>query len=248
MSESVIRQDAAGVCTLTLNRPHKLNALDTSVFEALDAHLATLENEAGEVGCAVLRGAGRAFCAGADLNALGPATDKPATYKSRVIERLARLPLPVVAAIHGVCFTGGLELALACDFLVADSTARFADTHGKWGFVGAWGMLQRLPRRIGLPAAKRMMLTGCEIGAVEAKERGLIDLLAPADGLDELLKSFIAEILANSWFTNSATKQLLIETDGMSLAQGLAHEQYHYPGWAPDYRERIAAFRRDRAL
>jgi enoyl-CoA hydratase/carnithine racemase len=246
MSESVVRHDADGVCTLTLNRPDKLNALDTSAFEALDAHLAALESDGGKVGCVVLRGEGKAFCAGADLAAVGAATDKPITYKPRVIERLACLRLPVVAAVHGVCFTGGLELALACDFIVADATARFADTHGKWGFVGAWGMLQRLPRRIGLPAAKRMMLTSREVNAVEAKEMGLVDLLAPAGELGELLKSFVAEILANSWFTNSATKQLLIETDGMALAEGLAHEQYRYPGWAPDYRERIAAFRRTR--
>jgi enoyl-CoA hydratase len=246
MSESVIRHDAGGVCTLTLNRPDKLNALDTDTFEALDAHLAALENDGGKVGCVVLRGEGKAFCAGADLNAVGAATDKPVTYKPRVIERLARLRLPVVAAVHGVCFTGGLELALACDFIIADTTARFADTHGKWGFVGAWGMLQRLPRRIGLPAAKRMMFTSREVGALEAKEMGLIDLLAPAGELGELLSGFVSEILANSWFTNSATKQLLIETDGMPLAEGLAHEQYRYPGWASDYRERIAAFRRSR--
>ena len=246
MSESVIRHDADGVCTLTLNRPDKLNALDTSAFEALDMHLAALESDGGKFGCVVLRGEGKAFCAGADLAAVGAATDKPAAYKPRVIERLACLRLPVVAAVHGVCFTGGLELALACDFIVADATARFADTHGKWGFVGAWGMLQRLPRRIGLPAAKRMMLTSREVSAAEAKEMGLVDLLAPAGELGELLKGFVAEILANSWFTNSATKQLLIETDGMGLAEGLAHEQYRYPGWAPDYRERIAAFRRSR--
>ena len=77
-----------------------------------------------------------------------------------MIDRLGRLPQPVIAAVHGVCFTGGLELALACDFILADATARFADTHGKWGLVGAWGMSQRLPRRIGVPAAKRMMMTG----------------------------------------------------------------------------------------
>jgi enoyl-CoA hydratase len=247
MSESVIRHDADRVCTLTLNRPDKLNALDTGSFEALDAHLAALENDGGKVGCVVFRGEGKAFCAGADLNALGGATDKPATYKPGVIERLARLRLPVVAVVHGVCFTGGLELALACDFIIADTTARFADTHGRWGLVGAWGMSQRLPRRIGLPAAKRMMLTSREVGAIEAKEMGLVDLLAPAGELGALLKSFVDEILANSWFTNSATKQLLIETDGMSLAEGLAHEHYRYPGWAPDYRERIAAFRRGRA-
>jgi enoyl-CoA hydratase len=178
---------------------------------------------------------------------LGGAPEKPATYEPRVIERLAQLRLPVVAAVHGVCFTGGLELALACDFIVADATARFADTHGKWGLVAAWGMSQRLPRRVGLSAAKRMMLTSRELSAAEAKEMGLVDLLAPAGELGELLQGFLAEILANSWFTNSATKQLLIATDGMSLAEALAHEQHHYPGWAPDYRERIAAFRRSRA-
>jgi enoyl-CoA hydratase len=246
MPESVIRQDVDGVCTLTLNRPDKLNALDTGTFEALDGHIAALENDREKLGCVILRGEGRAFCAGADLNALGGAMEKPATYKPGVIERLAGLRLPVIAAVHGVCFTGGLELALACDFIVADTTARFADTHGKWGLVGAWGMSQRLPRRIGLPAAKRMMLTSREVGAIEAKEIGLVDLLAPAGELGELLKSFAAEILANSGFTNSATKQLLIETDGMSLAEGLAHEHYRYPGWAPDYRDRIAAFRRGR--
>ena len=243
---TVIRHDADGVCTLTLNRPDKLNALDTAVFEALDAHVESLEKDSAKVGCVVLRGEGRAFCAGADLNVVDAATGKPPTFKSRVIERLAQLRLPVVAAVHGVCFTGGLELALACDFIVADATARFADTHGKWGFVGAWGMSQRLPRRIGLPAAKRMMLTSCEVSAAEAKEMGLVDLVAPAGELGESVKSFVAEILANSWFTNSATKQLLLETDGMSLAEALAHEHFRYPGRAPDYRERIAAFQRKR--
>jgi enoyl-CoA hydratase len=150
----------------------------------------------------------------------------------------------VIAAIHGVCFTGGLELALACDFIIADATARFADTHGKWGLVGAWGMSQRLPRRIGIAAAKRMMLTGCTVEAGEAQALGLVDLLAPAGQLDEVLKGFVNQMLANSWFSNFATKRLLIETDGMSLPAGLAHEHYYYPGLAPDYRERIAKFRR----
>jgi enoyl-CoA hydratase len=247
MSDNVTRQDADGVCTLTLNRPDKLNALDTATFEALDGHFAALEGEGSKVGCLVLRGAGKAFCAGADLNAVGSASDQPSTYKPKVIERLARLPLPVIAAVHGVCFTGGLELALACDFIVADTSARFADTHGKWGFVGAWGMLQRLPRRIGLPAAKRLMFTSREISAAEAKEIGLIDQLAQPGQLDPLIDGFLAEILANSWFTNAATKQLLLDTEGMSLNEALAHEQCRYPGWAPDHRERIAAFRRGRS-
>jgi enoyl-CoA hydratase/carnithine racemase len=239
----VTRRDADGLCTLTLNRPEKLNALDTQSFEELDAHLSDLEKDERGVGCVVLRGAGKAFCAGADLAAMSGPTGKPPTFKPGVIERLGVLRQPVIAAVHGVCFTGGLELALACDLILADATARFADTHGKWGFVGAWGMTQRLPRRIGTAAAKRMMLTSRIVEAVEAVELGLVDVLVPEGALDRAVGDLAGEILANSWFTNFATKRLLIETDGMSLAEGLAHEHYRYPGVAPDSRERIARFR-----
>jgi enoyl-CoA hydratase len=242
MTERVTRHDAEGLCTLMLNRPDKLNALDTPAFEELDAHLATLESETGQIGCVVLRGAGRGFCAGADLKAMGT-MPVPPTFKPGVVERLGRLPQPVIAAVHGVCYTGGLELALACDFIVADATARFADTHGKWGLVGSWGISQRLPRRIGQSAAKRMMMTGRTVEAAEAAEVGLVDLLAPAGGLDDLLAGLAGDVLANSWHTNFATKRIMRETDGMSLAQGLAYEHYRHPGFAPDYQERIARFR-----
>jgi enoyl-CoA hydratase len=241
MSERVTRHDADGLCTLTLNRPDKLNALDTPGFEALDAHLAALEGQPNNIGCVVLRGSGRGFCAGADLNAMGK-VPVPPTFKPGVIERLGKLPQPVIAAVHGVCFTGGLELALACDFIVADSTARFADTHGKWGLVGAWGISQRLPRRIGVAAAKHMMMTARTVDAGEAKATGLVDLLALEGGLDERVARLAADVLANSWHTNFAVKRLMRETDGMSLAGGLAHEHRHYPGNAPDYEERIARF------
>jgi enoyl-CoA hydratase len=244
MSQRVIRHDAAGVCTLTLNRPDKLNALDTLAFEELDAHVKALAQDE-TIGCVVLRGAGKGFSAGADLNALSdPSTLPPPAFKPGVIERLALLRQPVIAAIHGVCFTGALELALACDFIFADATARFADTHGKWGLVSAWGMSQRLPRRIGTPAARRMMMTARVVEATEAKDLGLIDQLAPAGQLDEILRQFVDELIANSWHTNFAIKRMMIETDGMSLAQGLAHEHSRYPGNAADSPQRIAAFRR----
>lgn len=245
MSQRVVRQDADGVCTLTLNRPDKLNALDTAAFEELDAHLAALEQDAAAVGCVVVRGAGKAFCAGADLNVLAEGTPlPPPAFKPSVIERLGLLPQPVVAAVHGVCFTGGLELALACDFIVADASARFADTHGKWGLVGAWGMSQRLPRRIGMQAAKGMMMTSRVVEAAAARDLGLVDVLAAGGQLDAVLDAFVAELLANSRHTNFAVKRFLIETDGMSLAAGLAHERAHYPGNAPDHAARIAAFKK----
>jgi enoyl-CoA hydratase/carnithine racemase len=245
MSQRVTRNDVDGLCTLTLNRPDKLNALDTLAFEELDAHLAALEKDES-IGCVVLRGAGKGFCAGADLTALADPNrvPPPPEFKPGVIERLSLLKQPTIAAVHGVCFTGALELAIACDFIVADVTARFADTHGKFGLVAAWGMSQRLPRRIGLPAAKRMMMTARTLGAVEAKDIGLIDLLAGEGQLDAVLKEFTGELLANSWHTNVAIKKFMIDTNGMPLANALRHEQVSYPGSAPDHKERIAAFRR----
>jgi enoyl-CoA hydratase len=243
MSERITRHDAEGLCTLALNRPDKLNALDTLAFEELDAHLAALEIDE-RIGCVVLKGEGRGFCAGADLKAMGTVPLDPA-FKPGVIQRLGILPQPVIAAVHGVCLTGGLELALACDFILADATARFADTHGKWGLVSQWGMSQRLPRRVGISAAKRMMITGRFVEAGEALSLGLIDLLAPEGQLGDLVARFAADVLANSWHTNFATKRLMRETDSLSLAQGLAYESSRHPGFAPDYKERIERFSRN---
>ena len=239
MTDKVLRSDAGGLCTLTLNRPDKLNALDTELFEQLDMHLAAIAVQTDTIGCVVLRGAGRGFCAGANLGAV---TTTLGLFKPKVIQRLQHLPQPTVAAVHGVCMTGALELALACDFIVAEAGARFADTHGKWGLVGSWGMSQRLPRRIGAARAKRMMFTARTVEAQEALELGLVDLLAEAGGLDEVLGAFTGEILANSWHTNIETKKLMLATEGMPLAEALAHEQYHYPGFAPDFEERVAKF------
>ncbi len=241
MTQRVLRQDADGLCMLTLNRPDKLNALDTPTFEELDAHLARLERQTEKVGCVVLRGAGRGFCAGADLNAIGK-IPAPADFKPDIMTRLSALPQPVIAAVHGVCYTGGLGLALACDFILSDPAAFFADTHGKWGFAGAWGISQRLPRRIGVPTAKRMMMTARTVNAEEALEIGLVDLLSSEGRLDDLVSTFAGDILANSWHTNFVAKRIMRETDHMPLAEALAHERAHYPGDAPDHMERIVRF------
>lgn len=243
MTPRILREDRDGLCTLTLNRPGKLNALDTATFEELDAHCAALESEVGSVGCVVLRGAGRAFCAGADIGGIGQGfTDS--RFKPGVVARLAALPQPVIAAVHGVCFTGGLELALAADLIVAERSARFADTHGKWGLVGAWGMTQRLPRRIGIAQAKRLMFTAQAIEASQAASLGLVDVLVEDGELDARVAELAAQVLANSWHTNVETKKLLAATDGMTLAQGLVHEFENYPGFAPDHAERLARFSR----
>lgn len=246
MESGLLREDRGGLCILTLNRPEKHNALDTPLFERLDAELAVLEAQTDIIGCVLLRGAGSSFCAGADLGKITASTPPPPTFKPRVIERLANLPQPVVARIHGNCVTGGLELALAADILIAAQTARFADTHGRWGLVGGWGMSQRLPRRVGQGQAKRMMFTGRFVDAPEALRIGLIDMMAADNELDEAVQELTGAILANSWHSNRAAKQLLTETEGMPLREGLAHEHYRFPGLAPDFRERIASFTKRR--
>jgi enoyl-CoA hydratase/carnithine racemase len=244
VTDILLRADAGGLCTLTLNRPDKLNALDTAMFERLNAEFAALEQQRDEIGCVLLRGSGRAFCAGADLAPQPRESPAAPAFKPSVIERMSRLPQPVIACVHATCVTGGLELALAADIIIASESAGFADTHGRWGFVAGWGMTQRLPRRVGASFARLMMMTGRFIDALEAHRVGLVDLCVPDAEFDTAVAALVRDILANSWHTNRATKQLLIETEGMRLADALAHEHYRYPGLAPDHRERLAAFSR----
>jgi enoyl-CoA hydratase/carnithine racemase len=234
-----------GLCTLTLNRPQKRNALNGELFSALDAALGLIEAD-DSIGCVVLRGAGKAFCAGADLDGVGTGSASSPHAGQKVVERLENLPVPTVAAIHGTCFTGGLELALGCDVLIADRSARFADTHGKWGFVGTWGITQRLPRRIGLMQAKTMMFTSQVVDAQEALAMGLVWQVVDEGALDQAVAAFAAQVLANSAHTNRSVKRLLVDTEGMALADALVHEADNYPGMAPDYRERLAAFAKTR--
>lgn len=241
MADRVLRTDEDGLCILTLNRPEKLNALDTHTFRELDAHARDLERETDRIGCVVLRGAGRAFCAGMDLSVVGR-EDEPPEFKPDVIDRLSRLAQPLIVAVQGVCYTGGLELALTGDFILADETARFSDTHGKWGLVPTWGLVQRLPRRTGPSAAQRMMMTSCVVPAEEAFRMELVDMLVAAGELGAAISRHAAEILANSWHVNFAAKRSMRETDGMALHDALAHDRAHHPGHAPDHRDRIDRF------
>ena len=242
MNDRILREDEGGVCTLTLDRPGKLNALDEATFEALDEACAALEAD-DATACVVLRGAGRSFCAGNDLDDIaqgGGARD--VHFRGRTVERIANLPQPVVAAIRGHCYTGGLELALAADLLWASETARFADTHGKWGLAPIWGMSQRLPRRVGLATAREMMFTSRTLDADDAARVGLVDRVVADDALEAAVSELAARIAANSSFSNRANKRMLRETDGMTLAEGIEYERKHSPGMAPDALDRIRAF------
>ena len=244
MSEvDIARQDKDGLATLTLNRPGKLNALNTRMFELLGEHVADIAASSETIGCVVVRGAGRCFSAGHDLGAIGDGeSGAQLNLQATVIERLANLPQPVISAVHGHCYTGALELALAGDIILASANARFADTHGRWGLTPIWGMSQRLPRRVGAYKARELMFTCRTITAEEAVAIGLANACFSDDDFDAAVQGFAAEILANSWFSARANKRLLVETDGLPLAAGLAHETYRNEGRSPDAAERIAAF------
>jgi enoyl-CoA hydratase/carnithine racemase len=239
----VLREDRDGAAILTLNRPDKLNAVHTPLFSALSAHVDALERTPDSVGLVVLRGAGKAFCAGNDLAAIaaGDTPPKP-TFQSEIIERLANLPQPVMVVVHGACFTGGLELALAGDLIVATPSARFGDTHAKFALTPIWGMSQRLPRRIGRARASQMMFSCRAIAGEEAHAWGLADYLFQDATLEADLNQLIKAITSLSWFSHRANKALLRETDGLTLRAGLAHEFYRSAGRGPDMEERIAAF------
>ena len=160
MSDLVLREQRGAAAHLILNRPDKLNSLNVPVFEALDAHVKAIAADPSGVAVVVLRGAGRCFSAGHDLGEIAAGEKLPEpNYQSKVIERITNLPLPVITAVHGHCYTGALELALSGDLILAAESAKFADTHAKWALTPVWGLSQRLPRRVGTYKAREMMVT-----------------------------------------------------------------------------------------
>lgn len=241
MGDLVIREDTDGAATLFINRPEKLNALNIDLFSALEGHVDAIARQTETVGLVIVRGAGRCFSAGNDLSdiAAGRGPPRP-NFQAQIIEKLANLPQPVISAVHGHCYTGGLELALAGDIIFASENAKFADTHGKWAMAPVWGMSQRLPRRVGTYKAREMMFTSRTYSGAEAAAFGLANMCAPDEAFDAELDALAATILANSWFSHRANKKLLVETDGLSLSEGLAHEVYRGQGRGPDMEARIA--------
>lgn len=239
--ELVLRNDRDGVAHLTLNRPEKLNALNPAVFLELRAHLDAVAND-DAVRCVVLGGAGRSFCAGHDLDAIADHTPAPSPhFEPETVDALERLPKPTIARIHGHCYTGGMELALACDLLIGGESARMGDTHGQWGLVPIWGMSVRLPERVGRSTAKELMFTSRRIDATEAMRIGLLDRVVPDDELDATIEALATEVVANSAGTNRIVKQLLADRQERTRDEALLHERALPHGRPDDMADRMRA-------
>lgn len=241
MSERpILREEKNGVCYLKLNRPDKLNALDSVLFQAIDKELEELETRE-DIHVIVVSGEGKCFCAGHDVNVLGR-EDQDENLNARVIARLADIDKVVITVIHSHCYTGGLELALAADIIIASENAKIGDTHSKFALRPIWGLLQRLPRRVGVGVAKDMFCTNRVFTGSEAAQVGLANYCFPNDTLWEEAEKVIQKANSASPFSVSFMKQMIRDTDGENMSVGFQKEiKTVYEGiLGPDFEERIS--------
>lgn len=223
MSEHRIRVDVAddGVATVTLDRAEKHNALDPAMFDALLEVTAQLSGDR-RVRAVVLHGDGKSFCSGLDITSLAnregdgvrdlAARDdgQVANYAQRVAHDWSRVPAPVIAAITGNCFGGGLQIALGADIRFATPDARLSIMEVKWGLVPDMGITQSLPRLVGLDVAKELTFTGRILSGTEAEAVGLVTHTAD-DPLAAALE-LAREIAGKSPHAVRAAKRLYEET------------------------------------
>ena len=172
-TQVLIVEKSDGVLTLRLNRPDARNALDIELTRALAAQLLEFEADP-EVSVLVVTGSDPAFCAGLDLKDFSAPTS-PRSEVAAMIDMWPRLTKPVIAAVNGPAYTGALEIALACDFIVASERAKFADTHTKIGALAGGGMTARLPNAVGMRWAKQMSFSGIPVDAQTALRIGLVN-------------------------------------------------------------------------
>ena len=220
-TESLLASIDAGVLTLTLNRPDALNAFRPEMLNALTQLLRQADDDS-DAAVVVLQGAGRAFSAGVDLKVLqgidpaagkiGDVFDVPARDVRCAIREIGK---PVIAKVHGFCFTGALEIALHCDFIYTTVDTKFGDTHAKFGLRPTWGMSQTLAQAVGVRRAKELSFTARTFAGAEAAAWGLANEAVAGSGeLDALVAERVAAITGNSRAALAAIKDLY------NLAQG----------------------------
>ena len=240
-------QDASdGVVTLTLNRPDSLNALDAALRRELLAAIKSARTD-DSTRVVVLTGAGRGFCAGADLRG-GPGerdfrrvlTDE----YNPLITALREMPKPVVAAVNGVAAGAGVSLALAADLVVAADDARFVPAFNRIGLVPDSGLARTLVRAVGRHRALEILLGERQLTAAAAHEMGLVAAVVPADRLATATRELAARLAAGPVAAIALTKRLLARAEDDSLAESLALEAalQELAGRGAEHAEGVAAF------
>lgn len=238
-----------GVLTLTLNRPDKRNALDSALIEALHLALDRADLDA-EVRVVVVRGTGKDFCAGADLEELLDSAlrtlednERSALRLGRLFIRMRELPKPVVAVVQGRALAGGAGLATACDLVLASESAQFGYPEIQRGFVPAMVMTM-LRRLTGERRSFDLVATGRVLSAAEAMEYGLVSRVIPDAAFKSTATAVIAGLAGSSSSALALTKRLLYELDGQTFNEGIAlGARVNALARAhPDFRKAISAF------
>ena len=213
----------SGVFVLKLNRPKARNALNIALTRQLKDQLLEFETDK-EMQVLVVTGEDPAFCAGLDLKDFS-APDSPRSEVGAMIDMWAALTKPVIAAVNGPAMTGGLEIALGCDFIIASENARFGDTHLKIGAMAGGGMTARLPNAVGLRWAKQMSLTGTPIDAATALRIGLVNEVIAHDQLMPYVLSVATSIAAHNTELLHAFKNVINEGSLTTLRDALSLEK-----------------------
>ncbi len=241
------------VLLVTLNRPDAANAMNTQMGLDLAHCFEDLSLDSGDVRCVVVTGAGdKAFCAGGDLKERRGMTDEAWQRQHLIFERMVRAlmgcPTPIIAAVNGAAYAGGLEIALACDFIYASETARFALTEVTLGIMPGAGGTQTLARAIGERRAKEIILSGRPFGVEDAHRWGMVNRVLPAADLMPQALATAVIIAANAPISVRQAKQSISRGANMSVWDGLAFEIEAYNRMVPteDRREGILAFNEKR--
>lgn len=231
----LIERPQPGCALVTLNRPRVRNALSMALRRALVQGFQALAGDPS-VRVVILTGAGDAFCAGLDLKELGGARDPGSTIQSGPQEdpthAIGAFPWPVIAAVNGPAITGGFELALACDFIVASTQARFADTHARVGVMPGWGLSQKLQRLIGVSRAKEMAFTGNFVDAHLALDWGLVNRVVAPDDLLPQCRRLAADIAGSVPDALKTYKALIDDGGALPLGEALRLERERCKAWA----------------
>ncbi|WP_182379328.1 crotonase/enoyl-CoA hydratase family protein [Nocardioides sp. WS12] len=227
MSDAVLFEVADGIATITLNRPEVRNAIDLPTSLAIAAALDEVDDRS-DVTVAVLTGAGTTFCAGMDLKAFAATRERPIDER-RGAFGIVRKPCdkPLIAAIEGNALGGGLEIALACDLVVATESSRLGLPEVKRGLVAAAGGVLRLPRRIPQAVALELIMTGEPLTAEEARGWGLVNRVAPDGQALAVARQLALAISANAPLAVRAAKRIVVESADWSLDEGFDRQVEH---------------------
>lgn len=227
-----------GIATLTLHRPDRRNALSLSLRSTLRSTLVDLDADP-DIRAIVLTGADPAFCGGLDLQELAR-RDRSAPQEGGGTSPIPEISTPLIAAVNGAAVTGGLELVLRCDVVVASTRASFRDTHAQVGLVSAWGMASLLPAAVGSGRAREMILSGRRVDADEALRIGLVQHVVDHDDLLAAAMEIAGAIAANDPDAVRRAVELGRELTGMSRTDAMAHELGAGNAWAKALLDRVA--------